>query len=70
VPTFRLAAAVVVVAFAVVQRTFGAALAPAARAVPCDSWCRPEEPATASTGGDKLPDLTMRHPAEVDKAGP
>jgi MFS family permease len=44
-----LSAAAVVVAFAVVRRTFGTAPAPQPPAVPCDSWCRPEQvPVTAS----------------------
>ena len=39
-----LAAAIVVVAFIVVRRTFGRATAPSPPAIPCDSWCQPEEP--------------------------
>jgi predicted MFS family arabinose efflux permease len=40
-----LAAAVVVVAFAVVRRTFGVTSAPRPPAAPSDSWCCPAEPA-------------------------
>jgi MFS family permease len=40
-----LAAAVVVVAFAVVRRTFGVTSAPRPSAAPSDSWCCPAEPA-------------------------
>jgi MFS family permease len=48
-----LAAAIVVVAFAVGLRTFGASPAPRPASTPCDSWCSPEELAGAgrSSGG-------------------
>ena len=39
-----LAAAIVVVAFIVVRRAFGRSTAPSPPAIPCDSWCHPEEP--------------------------
>jgi predicted MFS family arabinose efflux permease len=45
-----LAAAVVVVAFAVVRRTFGVTSAPRPPAAPSDTWCCPAEPADA--GGE------------------
>ena len=43
-----LVAAIVVVAFVVVLRTFGAVPAPKPPCTPSDSWCYPEEPATAT----------------------
>jgi MFS family permease len=42
-----LAAAIVMVAFIVVRRTFGRAAAPSPPAIPCDSWCHPGEPVPA-----------------------
>ena len=47
-----LAAAIVVVAFIVVRRAFGRATAPSPPAIPCDSWCHPEEPVPATTGAE------------------
>ncbi|MGH3302381.1 MAG: MFS transporter [Streptosporangiaceae bacterium] len=43
-----LVAGVVVVAFIVVLRVFGRAVAPGPATVSCDSWCRPEESVQAS----------------------
>jgi MFS family permease len=45
-----LVAAIVVVAFVVVRRSFGTAAAPTPPAAPCDSWCRPEQPVAAGPG--------------------
>jgi MFS family permease len=45
-----LAAAIVAVAFVVVLRTFGTALAPAPPCTPSDGWCAPEELAVPGAG--------------------
>jgi MFS family permease len=47
-----LAAAIAVVAFIVVGRTFGRATAPSPPAIPCDSWCQPEEPVPVGAPGE------------------
>jgi hypothetical protein len=47
-----LAAAIAVAAFVVVRRTFGRATAPSPPAIPCDSWCQPEEPVPAGARGE------------------
>jgi hypothetical protein len=47
-----LAAAIAVVAFIVVRRVFGRATAPSPPAIPCDSWCQPEEPVPAGAPGE------------------
>ena len=47
-----LAAAIVVVAFIVVRRAFGRSAAPSPPAIPCDSWCQPEEPVPAGPRDD------------------
>jgi MFS family permease len=57
-------AAIVLVAFAVVRRTYGTAPAPQSPCTPSDGWCSPQEPAS----GDAVPAARAEVPS--DAAGP